>query len=80
MIICNDEKYNKIREFIFEQFINHNKNIDNIITLIDKLEQKKREKFLKELMEKCKFNKNEFYSREENNKINLLCSLYEKEK
>ena len=38
-------KNNKIREFIFEQFINHNKNIDNIITLIDELEQKKEKNF-----------------------------------
>ena len=31
-------------------------------------------------MKKCRFTKKEFYSTEENNKINLLCSLYEKEK
>jgi hypothetical protein len=31
-------------------------------------------------MKKCKFTKEEFYSTQDNNKINLLCSLYEKHK
>ena len=31
-------------------------------------------------MKKCYFRKDEFYSTEENDKINLLCSLYEKKK
>ena len=31
-------------------------------------------------MKKCKFVKDEFYSTEENNKINLLCELYKEKK
>ena len=38
-----------------------------------------KKKFLEELMNKCKFKKEEFYSNYENNKIKLLCYLNEKE-
>jgi hypothetical protein len=72
--------YNKLKEFIYQEFLNNIQNIDSIITLIDSLGEKDREDFLKELMKKCKFTKEEFYSTQENNKINLLCSLYEKHK
>ena len=81
MIICNDdERYIIMRNFIFDQYLNNIKNIDYIIALIDSLMEKDREKFLKDLMKKCRFTENEFYSAEENNKINLLCSLYERKK
>ena len=80
MIICKDDKYNVMKEFIYKQFLNNIKNIDSIIALIDSLEKKDKENFLEELMKKCKFTREEFYSTEENNKINLLCTLYEKKK
>ena len=31
-------------------------------------------------MKKCKFGKDEFYSTDQNNKINLLCELYKEKK
>jgi hypothetical protein len=80
MIICKEEKYNKMKEFIYQQFLDNIQNIDSIISLIDSLEGKDNENFLKELMKKCYFTRDEFYSKEENNKINLLCSLYESKK
>ena len=78
--ICKGEKYNPIKTFIFDQLLNNIKDIDDIITFFDCLEKEDKENFLKDLMKKCRFTKNEFYSTEENNKINLLCSFYEKKK
>ena len=77
---CKDEKFNVMRDFILNKFINKNysKNINYIIELIDSLDQKYKEEFLKELMIKCRFSKKEFYSTEENSKINLLFELYKK--
>ena len=80
MKLCKEDKYKSMKEFIYKQFLNNIKNIDSIITLIDSLGQKDKENFMKELMKKCKFTKEEFYQKEENNKINLLCALYEKKK
>ena len=80
MIICKDDKYKLMKEFIYKQFLNNIKNIDSIIALIESLEEKDKVNFLDELMKKCKFTREEFYSTEENNKINLLCSLYENKK
>ena len=51
--------------------------IKNNIILIKSLGEKDKESFLKELMKKCNFTKDEFYEAEDNNKINLLCSLQE---
>ena len=78
--ICNEDKYKIMKDFIYKQYLNNIKNIDSIIILIDSLGKKDKDNFLKELMKKCKFTKDEFYKPEENNKINLLCALYEKEK
>ena len=50
---------------------------NNIIILIKSLGENDKESFLKELMKKCNFTKDEFYEAEDNNKINLLCSLQE---
>ena len=78
--ICKDDKYKTMREFIYTSFLNHIDNIHNIIELIDSLDKQEKEKFLKELMKKCEFTKEEFYSTEENNKINILYALYENKK
>jgi hypothetical protein len=82
MRICKDDKYKKMKEFIFKIFLSNNnvKNVKSIIDLIDSLEKSDKDAFFKELMKKCKFKKDEFYSTEENNKINLLCELYKEKK
>ena len=78
--ICKDDKYKTMKEFIYTSFLNHIDNIHNIIQLIDSLDKKEKEKFLKELMKKCEFTKEEFYSAKENYKINLLYALYKNKK
>ena len=78
--ICKEDKYKIIKEFIYKKFLNNIKNINNIIELIDSLKSEDKEKFLKELIKKCEFTKEEFYSTEENNKIELLLALYENKK
>ena len=80
IIICNDDKYKDMKEFIYNKFLNNIEQIDSIITLIDSLKQKDKENFLKQIMKKCKFIKDEYYSTAENKKINLMCALYEKKK
>ena len=52
MIICKNETYNKLKGFIYEQFLNNIQNIDSIIALTKYLEKKDKENFLKELMKK----------------------------
>ena len=76
--LCNEDKYKVMKDFIFRQYLNNIKNIDSIISLIDSLGKNDKLNFLKELMKKCKFTKDEFYRPEENNKINLLCALKNK--
>ena len=76
--ICNDDKYKIMKDFIYKQYLNNINNIDSIIILIDSLGENDKDNFLKELMKKCKFTKDEFYKPEENNKINLLCALKNK--
>ena len=78
MLICNDDKYLDMKEYIYNKYLNNIEKIDSIITLIDSLQEKDKENFLKQLMKKCKFNKDEYYSTKNNNKINLFCALHEK--
>ena len=78
--LCKGDKYKIMKDYIFSRYLNNIKNIDNIIIFIDNLEKNDKEKFLKELMKKRKFAKDEFYKAEENDKINLLCALYENKK
>ena len=80
MKLCKDDLYKDMKDFIFIQYINYTKNIENIISLIDSFGEKDKINFLNELMKKCKFTKDEFYKAEENNKINLLYLLYKKNK
>ena len=76
--ICNEDKYKIMKDFIYKQYLNNIKNIDSIIILIDSLGKKDKDNFLKELMKKCNFTKDEFYKPEENNKINLLYAIKNK--
>ena len=68
-----------MKEYIYNIFLNKLDDIDNIIKLIDSLSNEDKKKFLDELMKKCEFTKEEFYSNYENKKIQLLCDLNEKE-
>ena len=78
--LCKDNAYKDMKDFIFKQYLNNIKNIDSIITLIVSLGKEDEENFLKELMKKCNFTKEEFYKSEENNRLDLLCELYKKNK
>ena len=71
--LCEDI-HQPIKEFIFQKYLNGLVNIDKIMSLIRSLPIEVNIKFLKELMEKCKFTVEEFYSLK-NNKIKLLCEL-----
>ena len=54
MIICKNEKYNKMKGFIYEQFLNNIQNID--YNCFDKIFRKKRQrKFFKRINEKVNF-------------------------
>ena len=80
MIICKGDKYKKMKDYIIKQYLENIENIDNIIALIDSLEKNDKENFLKELFTKCEFTRDEFYSTEDNKKINLLYALYDHKK
>ena len=73
----NDKKYEKMKQYIYDIFLNKLDDIDNIIKLIESLKDEDRKEFIKELMKKCEFSKEEFYSISENKKIKLLCNLNE---
>ena len=80
MRTCKGEIYKKMKEYIFQEFLNNLENINNIIELIDSLEKGDKDNFFEKLMEVCKFTKDEFYSKDNNTKIELICELYEKGK
>ena len=72
---CDDEKYETMKDYIFKIFLKNIKETDKIIQLIKILNYKDKEKFLEKLMKVCEFEKNEYYSNYENDKIKLLCKL-----
>jgi hypothetical protein len=67
-----------MKQYIYDLFLTKLDDIDNIIKLIDSLSEGDKKEFLKELMKKCEFSKDEFYSNSENKKIKLLCYLNER--
>ena len=75
---CKGDDYKEMKKFIFEKFLNKLENINNIIDLIKSLDENDKNEFMEELMKKCKFSKEEYFSKNENNKIILLCELNEK--
>jgi len=79
-IFHNDKKYEKMKEYIYDIFLNKLDDNDNIIKLIDSLSNEDGKDFLVQLIKKCEFTKEEFYSNFENKKIKLLCCLNEKGK
>ena len=77
----NEEKYktqkNRIYEIYLEK-IDTKEGRDNIIKLVQKLKEKDKDYFIYEkLLEKCVFEKEEFFSNQENYKIQTLCLLNE---
>ena len=72
-------KYKDMKESIFKYFIKERDDVDNIIKVICSLSDvKDKKQFLKDLIEKCKFTKDDFYQNNERKKIELLCDLNEK--
>ena len=71
--ICQDDKYEKIKDYIYNKFSNDLDNSENIIELIKSLSNEEKNKFLEKLMKKCRFIKDEFYSNNSSPKIELLC-------
>jgi len=47
IINCKDNKYKKMKEFIYQEFLNNINIIDSITSLIDSLETKDKKKFFK---------------------------------
>ena len=75
----NDEKFKVMKDYIFSYFIKNLDDADNIIKLIGNLSSEKdKKRFFKELIEQCKFKKEEFYFDHGNKKIKLLSDLNEK--
>ena len=80
MRTCKGDQYKEMKELIYQKFLHKLENIDNIIKLIDSLSKEDKKDFLEELMKKCKFTRAEYYSNNDNKKIDLLCELNEKKK
>ena len=80
MRICEGDEYKEMKEFIYSKYLNKLENVDNIIDFIDGLDSKDKITFLEKLMKKCQFTKEEYYSKNENKKIDLLYELNEKGK
>ena len=74
----NDKKYQQMKEYIFKIFLEQIEDIDSIIQLVDSLKEEDKKDFLEELLKRCEFTKEEFYSNTENKKIKILCSLNKK--
>ena len=72
---CNDKKEKKIKNCILDIYSKKIKESDKIIEFIKILNNKDKDIFMEKLIEECKFEKNEFYSNKENDKIKLLCKL-----
>ena len=58
----NGKEYEKMKNYIYDIFLNKQEDIDNIIKLIDNLSKDDNKIFLYKLMKKCEFTKEEFYS------------------
>ena len=73
--------YEIMKDNIFQLFLKKLDKVENIIQLIDSLTNTEdKTKFLKKLIKECIFKKEDFYSNNENKRINLLCNLNEKGK
>ena len=75
----NEEKYNDQKNKIYEIYLDKmdtKKGREDIIQLVKKLNSNDRKYFIYEkLLEKCLFSKDEFFSNQENYKIQTLCLL-----
>jgi hypothetical protein len=76
---CRGDEYNEMKKFIYQKFLNKLENFNDIIAFIYSLDKYDKEVFMKELMEQCQFTKEEYYSNNDNKKIDLLYELNKKE-
>ena len=76
----NTKDYERMKNYIFEIFLRKKEDTDSIIKLIDNLSENDKKDFDLKLMQECKFDKEQFYSNNENKSIKLLCCLNEKGK
>ena len=77
--LIKDKKNEKIKNYIFDLYSKKLKEPDKIIELIKILNDEDKNQFLEKLMKVGEFEKNEFYSNYENDKIKLICKLNEQE-
>ena len=78
---CQDEElYKPMKEYILKKYLSNIEHINNILILIDSLSKNNKINFLKEIMKRCLFTEEEFYSNYKNTKILLLIELYERGK
>ena len=77
---CKGDKYKKMKEYIYKKFLDKLGNIGDIMGLIDNLDDEDKKVFMEELMKKCQFTEEEYFSKNENEKIVLLCELNDKRK
>ena len=64
-----ENKYKDMKESIFKYFIKERDDVDNIIKVICSLSDvKDKKQFLKDLIEKCKFIKDDFFQNKEKKK------------
>ena len=77
---CKGDEYKSMKELNYQKFLNKLENVNNIIELIESLDEKDKKEFFEELLKKCQFEKEEYYSNDENKRIDLLCELNEKGK
>ena len=75
---CKGNEYKMMKEFIYGKFLKKLENINIIIDHFYRLEEGDKNLFFESLTKKCKFTKEEFYSNDENIKIELLCYLNDK--
>ena len=80
LIINDEEKYpEKLKKFIYQEILQNLKNNVNNIYLINSLEKDK-DKFIIKIIRSCKFTKEEFFSKEKNENIEIICKINEDEK
>ena len=79
MKINKGDEFKEMKDYIFKYFIDNLDDADNIIKLISNLsDEDDKKKFFKELIEKCKFTKEQFFFEHGNKKIKLLSDLNKK--
>ena len=73
-----NENFENLRIYFYKKFMDEFNDIEKISNMIDSFEENKKIEFLKELLQKISFTKEEFFLSDKNIKILLLINLYEK--